>query len=106
MRHRLVSLAKNIAVVVGMALPLLAQAAESGAGSCEQIVAVCSAAGFVKGDARQGHGLWVDCVNPIMRGAPQPPKAEKPLPPVSPDLLAACRQKHPNFGESNKGPGR
>lgn len=72
------------------------------AGPCEQIVAACTSAGFVKGDYKQGYGLWVDCVDPIMRGTPQPAKADKPLPAVSSNVVAACKQKRPNFGEGKK----
>jgi hypothetical protein len=86
-------------LAVGFALPLAAQSAEPAPGPCEQIVAACSAAGFVKGDAKEGYGLRVDCINPIMRGTAQPKHAVKPLPAVPPELVAACKQKHPNFGE-------
>jgi hypothetical protein len=89
---------------------LAAAAATSGAqppahepGPCEQIVAACKQAGFIEGDARTGNGLHVDCIGPIVRGTAQPPKAKIPLPQVSPDVVAACKAKHPNFGEG-KGP--
>jgi hypothetical protein len=39
-----------------------------------------------------------------MRGAPQPAKADKPLPSVSPDVVAACKQAHPRFGQGKKNP--
>jgi len=90
-------------LVVGLALPLIAQSAEHAPGPCEQIVAACKNAGFVKGDYKLGYGLWVDCIDPIMRGTKQPAKADKPLPAVSPELIAACRQENPNFGEGKKG---
>jgi hypothetical protein len=90
-------------LIVGFALSAAAPAALGAPGPCEQIVEACKSAGFVKGDARQGYGLWRDCINPIMRGTPQPPRADRPLPPVSPDLVAACRQKRPNFGEHEPG---
>jgi|GEM_PF-1051088 len=102
MRKMLNSPATLCALVVGFGLPLAAQSAEPAPEPCEQIVAACSSAGFVKGDAKQGYGLYVDCVDPIMRGTKQPAKADKPLPSVSPDLIAACKQKHPNFGERKK----
>jgi hypothetical protein len=90
-------------LVVGVALPIAALSAEQAPGPCEQIVDACQSAGFVKGDARLGYGLWRDCIDPIVRGTPQPPNADKPLPPVSPELVAACKQRHPNFGEHQKG---
>ena len=85
---------------MGLALPVVAAA--QGYGPCEQIVAACKSAGFVLGDARAGYGLWRDCVDPIMRGIQQPPNAVKPLPPVSPDTVAICRAKRPNFGEGRR----
>jgi hypothetical protein len=60
---------------------------------------VCKQAGFIEGDYKTGNGLQVDCIDPIMRGKPQPPKAKLPLPQVSPQLVAACKAKHPSFGQ-------
>jgi hypothetical protein len=34
-----------------------------------------------------------------MRGTAQPAKAKKSLPTVGADVIAACKAKHPNFGE-------
>lgn len=39
--------------------------------ACVEIMAVCEQAGFVRGDAKAGDGLFVDCVVPILRGTPQ-----------------------------------
>jgi hypothetical protein len=103
MRHVLTSAAKLCRLAIGLALPLAAQSAGGPPGPCEQVVAACMNAGFVKGDARAGFGLWTDCIDPIMRGVPQPPRADKPLPAVPPDMVAACRQIRPNFGEGRKG---
>ena len=103
MRHVLISPATLCIFAIGLTLPWAAQSAEQAAGPCEQIVAACTNAGFVKGDAKEGYGLWRDCIDPIMRGTGQPVKADKPLPAVSPELVAACRQVHPNFGEGKKG---
>jgi len=103
MRNLLVSRTALSSLVLGFALPIAARAAEKAPGPCEQIVEACKSAGFVKGDARQGYGLWRDCIDPIMRGTPQPPNADKPLPQVSPELIAACKQKRPNFGEHEPG---
>lgn len=104
MRKILSSRATLCALVVGFGLPLAAQSGEAAPGPCEQIKAACISAGFVKDDYKLGYGLWVDCIDPIIRGTGQPPKADKPLPAVNPDLVAACRQKHPNFGERKKAP--
>ena len=85
-------------------LPLLLAATcsfaqEKPEGPCKEIHDACVKAGFVKGDAKAGYGLWVDCIDPIMKGTAQPAKAVKPLPAVSGDLVAACKAKHPNFGQ-------
>jgi hypothetical protein len=100
MRSMPISPAELCTLVIGFALSSAAQSATPG--PCDQIEAACKSAGFVEGDAKQGYGLWVDCVDPIMRGTKQPPTAIKPLPPVAPKLIAACKQQHPNFGEGKK----
>src|SRR5258708_28756363 len=56
--------------------------------ACVEIMAVCEQAGFVRGDAKAGDGLFVDCVVPILRGTPQRRRASKPLPQVDPRLRA------------------
>jgi hypothetical protein len=73
-------------------------------GPCDEITTACKGAGFIEGDAKKGDGLWVDCVDPIMQGAKQPAKATKPLPTVSPQVVAACKQKNPKFGEQKQAP--
>jgi len=89
-------------LVAALTVPAGAEPPKEG-GPCEQIVAACKSAGFIEGDYRTGNGLHVDCIDPIMRGTAQPPKAKIPLPKVSPELVAACKQKHPNFGEPKAG---
>lgn len=106
MRHILNLPATLCTLLGGLALPLAALSADKAPGPCQQIVAACKNAGFVEGDYKLGYGLHVDCINPIMRGTKQPPKADKPLPSVSPGLVAACKQKHPNFGAGKKGQGK
>jgi hypothetical protein len=88
-----------IALLAGPAIALAAEAPAQGPGPCEQIVEACKSAGFIDGDYRTGKGLHLDCIDPIMQGAPQPAIAKIPLPKVSPDTIAACKQKHPTFGE-------
>ena len=85
-----------------IALASNAFAEEKAEGPCKQIKEACEKAGFVKGEAKEGYGLWVDCIDPIMQGTAQPAKAKKPLPAVSPDLVGACKAKHPNFGQGKK----
>jgi hypothetical protein len=81
--HTLISRASICTLVVGLALPMGAYAANKAnqapaPGPCEQIVTACKNAGFVEGDYKKGYGLHVDCINPIMRGTPPPPKADLP----------------------------
>jgi hypothetical protein len=104
MRNTLMSPAALFTFIFGIALPLAAQSAEQVQRPCDQIILACKHAGFVEGDYKKGYGLWVDCIDPIVRGTAQPANADKPLPSVSPELVAACKQKNPNFGENNKAP--
>jgi hypothetical protein len=83
---------------VGLTIPFGAVVARD-QGPCGQIAAACESAGFARGAAREGAGLRVDCINPIMQGAPQPPRASKPLPQVDPQLVADCRAINPRFGQ-------
>jgi hypothetical protein len=91
-------------VLLGLAAPAGAAppstpAPAKAAGPCAQIAAACKQAGFIEGDYKIGTGLQVDCIDPIMRGTPQPPKAKLQLPQVSPQLVAACKAKDPAFGQ-------
>jgi hypothetical protein len=67
--------------------------------ACIEIMASCEQAGFVRGDAKAGNGLFIDCVIPIVRGTPQRPRASKPLPQIDPKLVADCKIQNPNFGQ-------
>ena len=67
--------------------------------ACIEIMASCEQAGFVRGDAKAGNGLFIDCVIPIVRGTPQRPRASKPLPQIDPKLVADCKMQNPNFGQ-------
>jgi hypothetical protein len=87
------------ALLASAVVPLSAQPPAHERDPCGQITGVCQKAGFSKGSAKAGTGLYTDCIAPIMRGTPQPPTAKTPLPQVSADVVAACRQKRPNFGE-------
>jgi hypothetical protein len=99
MRHIRISQAALGAFTVGLALSLPAQSAELALHPCDQIIHLCKQAGFVEGDYQKGYGLWLDCIDPIMRGTKQPAIADKPLPEVRSDLIEACRQKDPKFGQ-------
>ena len=77
--------------------PAPAQPALKG-GPCAQIRAVCAQAGFVPSGANMGVGMVVDCIRPIMAGTPQRPRSAKPLPPIDPQVVVACKNQNPNFG--------
>src|SRR5262245_55089044 len=62
--------------------------------ACIEIMASCEQAGFVRGDAKAGDGLFIDCVIPIVRGTPQRPRASKPLPQIDPKLVADRSEEH------------
>jgi hypothetical protein len=66
---------------------------------CNQIKTACADAGFKPGAARDGIGIVVDCIRPVMQGVPQRAKAAKPLPQIDAKLVAACKEKNPNFGQ-------
>ena len=65
---------------------------------CAQIRAACTQAGFVPNGAKAGVGIAADCIQPIMIGTPQRQQATKPLPPVDPQIVSACKGRNPNFG--------
>jgi lipoprotein-anchoring transpeptidase ErfK/SrfK len=90
-------LAHLLAIVLGV--PNLAAA--QGQGACAQIRATCEGAGFVRGAARLGIGLQVDCIIPIVQGTAQRPKARLPLPQVDRRLVVQCVSDHPSFGRPN-----
>jgi hypothetical protein len=70
--------------------PLAGPSQPSFGGPCAQITAACERAGFVRGGFNTGIGLQADCVRPIIEGRPQPSRASRPLPPINPQVAAAC----------------
>jgi hypothetical protein len=72
-------------------------------GPCQEILKACEDAGFVKGEAKKGYGLWLDCVDPIVQGKSTVPGATKALPSVDANLIAACKAKNPKFGSGQVG---
>jgi hypothetical protein len=66
---------------------------------CARITAACSQAGFVPDGAKRGLGIMLDCVRPIMTETPQRKKATKALPQIDPQVVAACKERNPNFGK-------
>jgi hypothetical protein len=51
---------------------------------------------------KQGNGLSADCIVPLVLGTPQPKEATKPLPQIDPQIVAACKEKNPKFGQAVK----
>jgi hypothetical protein len=88
-----------LATLIVEAGPAVAQ--QPGPRPCAEIRAACQQAGFVPQGAKAGEGLVVDCIRPIMQGTPQPRRATKPLPPIDPQLIEACRAQNPKFGFGN-----
>src|SRR3984893_5613032 len=90
-------------LVFGMAVPMAAAAAQD-QGPCAQIRAACQGAGFIQGAAREGIGLQIHCIMPIMQARAQPLTARKPLPKVNPQLVADCRARNARFGRPPPSP--
>lgn len=81
-------------IILGLsATPVALPAQAQSLPPCAEIRAACEQAGFVQGAVRDGYGLQIDCIRPILLGVPQPPRATMPLPPVDPRIVAACRQR-------------
>jgi hypothetical protein len=89
--------------IVGLGAAVSVQAAPRQR-ACAEIRAACEQAGFVQGGARTGDGLFVDCIAPIIRQTPQPPRASRPLPKIDLQLVADCKAQNPNFGQRNAPP--
>jgi lipoprotein-anchoring transpeptidase ErfK/SrfK len=85
-------------LVFGMAATVVAAEAQNQQ-PCRQIRLACESAGFTQGAARDGVGLQVHCIIPIMQASAQPPTAHRPLPRVSPQLVAECQAGNPGFGQ-------
>ena len=84
--------------ILGVAAPIATAAAQEQA-ACRQIRAACLDAGFVQGAAREGIGLQIHCIMPIMQAGTQPPGARRPLPKVDPQLVADCKARNARFGQ-------
>ena len=66
-------------------------------GPCKQIAQACMQAGFVKGGHKDGKGLKMDCMKPIMDG-----KAVTGVT-VAADTVASCKEKRAKWHEMHKG---
>jgi hypothetical protein len=92
--------------MAGAVAALSFQTALAQEGPCRQIRSACEKAGFEKGKAKEGRGLHADCIRPVMQGTARRPKAAIPLPSVDPQLIAACKEKRPNFAQPKGAPGQ
>jgi len=66
---------------------------------CEQIRAACRDAGFKPGGAKEGIGILIDCISPIVQRTAQRLKATKPLPQIDAEVVQACKSADPDFGQ-------
>ncbi|MBV8836252.1 MAG: hypothetical protein JO000_06925 [Alphaproteobacteria bacterium] len=99
-QHRLIAVSTVLVGCATLAFATFAaqaQPATKGGNPCQQIRAACEQAGFKQGAVKEGNGLLVDCVRPIVQGTPQRPNALA-LPQVDSQLVDACKQRNPNFG--------
>jgi hypothetical protein len=69
---------------------------------CAQITMACTGAGFVANGTKRGLGIKSDCIRPIMLGTPQRMQATKALPQIDPQIVAACKERNPNFGKGGR----
>jgi len=102
MRHMRMVLGTVGLFAIGMSAPA---AVARDQGACGQIRAACMDAGFAQGAARDGVGLQVHCMMPIMQARAQPRTARRPLPKVDPQLVADCRTSNLRFGPPMTPPG-
>ena len=73
---------------------------------CKAIVEACKKAGFISGDWKNGDGLYVHCVHPIL-GIPVGVKAPAlkqglTVPAVAAADVQACQSENPNFGKNKE----
>jgi N-acetylglucosamine-6-sulfatase len=90
-----------ISILFMAALSVSRTEAQKAKGPCRQVSVACQTAGFTVGGAKEGSGIIIDCVRPIMQAAAQRRKATKPLPQVDARVIAACKAANPNFGQPN-----
>jgi len=96
--HRLLrQLSMGLVAVLGGTVFVPTQPAW-GQNPCEQIVATCQSAGFVRGGAAAGNGVIPDCVAPIVQGIAPRRAGGRPLPQVAAELIAACKARSPDLG--------
>jgi hypothetical protein len=97
MHFRTEIICAGLALAIG--LPAIPAARAEDRTPCLTIKAACEKAGFKQGAAGKGTGLQVDCIRPIIDGAPQRKSAGLALPTVDADTVAAPKAKNPEFGK-------
>jgi hypothetical protein len=104
MRHTWSSSAASYLLTLTLAVPLYAQtpAEKEASNPCNEVEAACRNAGFVEKGSSEGKGLWSECIEPIMQGRPQSKAAKLPLPKLDSKVVAACKAKHPTYGQEGK----
>jgi lipoprotein-anchoring transpeptidase ErfK/SrfK len=90
-------------LLFGVVAPMAAAETQE-QGYCRQIRTACLNAGFIQGAAREGIGLQIHCIMPIMQARAQPPTARRPLPKVDPQTVADCRARNARFGQPQGSP--
>ncbi len=90
----------GLALLIGLPANFAARADERT--PCLKIKQVCEEAGFKQNAVKEGIGLQVDCIRPLIEGTPQRKSAAKPLPRIDASVVAACKAKNPTFGTPNK----
>ena len=99
---------KLVSLLVVLAQPVQLTPAQAAATQpvpwhpCARIRAACTHAGFLSNGAKRGLGIMLDCIRPIMTETPQRKQATKALPHIDPQIVAACRERNPNFGKGRE----
>ncbi len=93
---------KNLIYLLSVMLLASGPLSRANEGPCKQIKEACEKAGFVKGEAKEGKGLWMDCIDPVVQGTTAK-KSVLPLPSIDPSIIAACKKNHPKFGSGKVG---
>ena len=83
-------------VVCLLLVGISSSAAKKGSHFCVDVKKACEKAGFIKGNAKAGKGLWKDCIEPIMQGKTE---GKSNLPAIDPEIVKSCKTKHPNYGD-------
>ena len=88
----------SLAQAAGTTATSTATGSGSGTHPCAAIKQACITAGFVQNEAKQGKGLWKDCVDPIIQGVPQPANSVIKLPTVDGNTHKRMQGETPDVG--------